>query len=373
MAHSKVKVGIIGCGNISGAYFRGCRFFDILEIVACADLDVERAREKAAEYGIAKAYSVAELLADPEIEIVINLTIPRAHGEVALAAVQAGKSVYNEKPLSVTREQAQPVLEAAKVRGVLVGCAPDTFLGGGYQTCRKLIDDGWIGEPIGATAFMMSHGPESWHPSPDFFYQPGGGPMFDMGPYYVTAMVSLLGPVRRVTGSVRASFSERTAGHEAIRGQKITVNVPTHVTGILDFAAGPIATITTSFDVWAAELPRIEIYGSEGTLSAPDPNTFGGPVRVLRQGADGWAEIPILHSSTEPGRGTGVADMAYALRNGRPHRASGALAYHVLDIMQTFHDASRASRHIELSSSVERPAPLPLGPLEQGLAATSAA
>jgi predicted dehydrogenase len=191
-----------------------------------------------------------------------------------------------------------------------------------------------------------------------------------MGPYYVTALVSLLGPVRRVTGSVRASFSERTAGHEAIRGLKLPVSVDTHVTGILDFASGPIATITTSFDVWAAELPRIEIYGTEGTLSCPDPNTFGGPVRVLRPGGEGWSEVPVLHSSTEPGRGTGVADMAYALRNNRPHRVSGALAYHVLDIMQTIHDASRESRHIDLSSTVERPAMLPLGPLEAGLAGT---
>jgi len=306
------KVGIIGCGNISGIYCEAGKTFDILDIVACADLIHDRAESKAAEYQIPKACSVKELLADPEIEIVVNLTIPKAHAEVALAVLEAGKSVHNEKPLAITREDGRRLLEIASDRGLLIGCAPDTFLGGGLQTCRKLIDDGWIGEPIAATAFMMCHGHESWHPDPEFYYQTGGGPMFDMGPYYLTALVHLIGPVRRVTGSARI----------------------------------------------------IEIYGTEGSLAVPDPNNFGGPVLVRRAGASEWSEVPLTHGYTKNSRGIGVADMAYALRSGRPHRASGDLAYHVLDIMHAFHQASREGKHVELTSTCSRPAPLPLGLVE---------
>ncbi|MFO7171052.1 MAG: Gfo/Idh/MocA family oxidoreductase [Chloroflexota bacterium] len=367
MTYSPVKVGIIGAGNISAIYLENGKVFDAFDIVAIADIDMDRAHARAAEYGVPKACSVEELLADPEIEIVVNLTVPGAHGLVGLAALEAGKSVYNEKPLAVTREEARKMLDLAAAKGLRVGCAPDTFLGGGLQTCRKLIDDGWIGEPVAATAFMMGRGPESWHPNPTFFYQPGAGPMFDMGPYYLTALVSMLGPVRRVTGSARISFPERTITNQWNYGDKITVNTPTHVAGILDFAAGPVGTIITSFDVWGANVPWIEIYGSEGTLSLPDPNTFGGPVRVRRMGASEWSEIPLTHGFTKNSRGLGVADMATAIRTGRPHRASGELAYHVLDLMHAFHDASEAGQHVELGSSCVRPAPLPLGLGERGV------
>jgi predicted dehydrogenase len=355
------KIGIVGCGNISGIYLEAGRVFDILEIAACADLLPERASAKAAEYHIPKACSVEELLADPEIEIVVNLTIPRAHAEVALAALQAGKSVHNEKPLAVSREDGERLLKLGRERGQRVGCAPDTFLGGGLQTCRKLIDDGWIGEPVAATAFMLCHGHESWHPDPDFYYQPGGGPMFDMGPYYLTALVHLMGPVRRVTGSAQITFPERLITSQPKHGTQIKVNVPTHVAGIMDFANGAVGTLVTSFDVWAAQVPHIEIYGTEGSLSVPDPNTFGGPVFVRRAGASDWSEVPLTHGYAKNSRGIGVADMAYALRSGRPQRASGDMAYHVLDIMHAFHDASREGRHVELSSTCTRPAPLPLG------------
>ena len=356
---AKTKVGIIGCGNISNAYFKGCVAFEILEVVGCADIDVERANTKAAEHNV-KAYTVDELLADPDIDIVINLTVPVAHAEVSLKAINAGKNVHEEKPFALTREDGQKLLAAAKEKGVRIGCAPDTFLGGGLQTCRKLIDDGWIGKPVAATSFMLGHGPEAWHPNPDFFYKVGGGPMFDMGPYYLTALVHLLGPVKRVTGSAQISFPERVATSQALFGHKIEVEIPTHVAGVLDFVSGPVATIITSFDVWAHSLPRIEIYGSEGTLRVPDPNTFGGPIAVRRHDAKEWSEVPPTHS-IEVGRGIGVADMAYALRSGRPHRVSGDLAYHVLDLMHSFHDASSSGRHVEVASKVERPAPLPLG------------
>ncbi|MCS6840994.1 MAG: Gfo/Idh/MocA family oxidoreductase [Roseiflexus sp.] len=355
------NVGIIGCGTISGIYLDNSKFFGALNVVAVADIDPDRAKARAAEYDIPRACSVEELLANPDIEIVVNLTTPDAHGPVALAALNAGKHVYNEKPLAVTRDEARALLDLAACKGLRVGCAPDTFLGGGLQTCRKLIDDGWIGEPIGATAFMLSHGPESWHPNPTFFYQPGGGPMFDMGPYYLTALCVLLGPVRRVTGSARVSFPERTVTSKDNYGAKIPVNTPTHVAGVLDFASGAIATIITSFDVWSSQLPRIEIYGSQGTLIAPDPNTFDGPVLLRRAGACEWSNIPLSHGFTRNRRGIGVADMATAIRTGRPHRASGELAYHVLDIMHAIHEASREEQHIILRSTMIRPTPLPLG------------
>jgi len=357
----RVKVGVIGCGNISGVYFKNmCETFEVLEVVACADLVKERAEAKAGEFRGVRAMPVDELLADPDIRIVVNLTIPRAHADVAFAAVKAGKSVHNEKPLTITREEGRKLLKAAKAKRVLVGAAPDTFLGAGIQTCRKLIDDGWIGEPVAATAFMTCHGHESWHPDPEFYYKVGGGPMFDMGPYYLTALVALMGPVKRVTGSARVTFPRRVITSQPKCGTVIKVDVPTHVAGVMDFANGAVGTIITTFDVWAAQLPRIEIYGSEGSLSVPDPNTFGGPVHVMRAGSP-WADVPLTHGYAENSRGIGVADMGYSLLSGRRHRASGALAYHVLDVMHAFHDASRDGTHVEVESTCQRPAPLPLG------------
>jgi predicted dehydrogenase len=357
----RTKVGIIGCGNISGIYSQCGKNFNNLEVAACADVDVSRAKARAAEFNIPLACSVKELLAIPEIEIVINLTIPKSHAEIAIAALDAGKHTYGEKPLAINREEGQKVIHAAKSKNLRVGWAPDTFLGGGLQTCRKLIDDGWIGEPIGATAFMTCHGHESWHPDPDFFYQPGAGPLFDMGPYYVTALVALIGPIKRVTSSARITFPERKITSQPKAGNVIKVNTPTHIAGVIDFANGAVGTLLMSFDVWAAELPRIEIYGTAGSLSVPDPNSFGGPVRVRREGAQAWSEVPLTHGYFENSRGLGVADMADAIQTKRPHRASGELAFHVLDAMQAFLDASTAQRHIELGSTCSRPQPLPLG------------
>ncbi|MCR2822473.1 Gfo/Idh/MocA family protein [Lederbergia panacisoli] len=356
-----VKVGIIGCGNISSIYCQAGEKFDVFDIIAVADLDFERAKARAKEYQVPNAYTVEEILADPEVEIIINLTIPKAHAEVCIAALEAGKHVYVEKPLAVTREDGKRILEIAKEKGLIVGGAPDTFLGGGIQTCRKLIDDGEIGEVVGATGFMMSPGHESWHPDPEFYYQLGGGPMFDMGPYYITAFINLLGPIRRVTGSTRISFPERTITSQPKTGQKIQVEVPTHITGILDFENGAIATLITSFDVAGSKLPNIEVYGSKGTILVPDPNTFGGPVFLRKHGSREWEEIPLTHGYIDNSRGVGVADMAYALRSGRAHRANGDLAYHVLDVMHGIHDASRSGSHYELESTCEQPKPLPVG------------
>jgi predicted dehydrogenase len=317
-----------------------------------------RARARAQEFDIPRALTVDELLSDPSIQIVINLTTPDAHGSVGLAAVKAGKSVYNEKPLAITREDAQSLLSTAKDKHVLVGSAPDTFLGAGLQTCRALIDQGVIGQPVAATAFFMNHGPEHWHPNPGFYYQPGAGPMFDMGPYYLTAIISMLGPVRRVTGAARISQPQRVIGSEPLKGSMIQVDTPTHVTGVLDFASGAIGTVITSFDVWGHRLSFIEIHGTEGSLSAPDPNIFGGSIAV-RHGRGEWEVVPITRAYNENSRGLGVSDMAAALISGRAHRANGDLAYHVLDIMHAVHDSSRTGKHIELDSTCQRPAPLP--------------
>ncbi len=357
---SATRVGIIGCGNISGIYLTNCRALPGLELVACADLDMGRARAKAAEHGI-RAATVDDLLADPDIDLVVNLTIPAAHAAVSQRALAAGKHVYTEKPLATRRTDGAATLALARETGLRVGSAPDTFLGGGLQTCRKLIDDGAIGEPVAAVAFMTGHGPESWHPDPEFFYKPGAGPMFDIGPYYLTALISLLGPIVRVTGSARISFPERTIGSGPKQGQQIAVETPTHVAGLLDFAGGAVATIITSFDVWAANLPRIEIYGSEGSLSVPDPNTFGGPVRIRLAGDQAWRDVPLTHGYTENSRGLGVADMAAALREDRPHRASGELAFHVLDVMAAFEEASTAGRHVAITSGPPRVEALPAG------------
>ena len=318
MTSKPVNVGIIGAGFISDIYIERGQSFEILNIQAVTDLIPERAAEKAELWGIPKVQTPAELLADPETEIILNLTTPNAHADIAFQAIAAGKSVYNEKPLAITREDGEKMLALAKENGVLVGGAPDTFLGGGLQTCRKLIDDGWIGTPVAATAFMQCHGHESWHPEPEFYYQVGGGPMFDMGPYYLTALIALMGPIKRVTGSTRVTFPTRTITSELQYGKVIDVAVPTHVAGVLDFESGAIATIITSFDVWAHNLPCIEIHGTTGSLSVPDPNTFGGPVKVRRPGMDEWADIPLTHGYAENSRSLGVADMAYALRTGRP-------------------------------------------------------
>ncbi len=356
-----IKVGVIGCGNISGIYLKNAKTFAETEVTACADLVPERAITRAVEFGVPQASTVDDVLADPKIEIILNLTVPKTHVGISLAALRAGKSVYSEKPLAVTRADGQRILAAARERNLRVGCAPDTFLGAGLQTARQLIDAGAIGEPVAATAFMVCHGHEGWHPDPEFYYQTGGGPMLDMGPYYLTALVHLLGPVRRVCGATRISFPERTITSAPKKGKSIKVEVPTHVTGLLDFASGAIGTIITSFDIWHANLPLIEIHGATGSLSVPDPNGFGGPVRIRRAGDAQWADVPLAFNYAENSRGLGLADLAHALRTGRPHRASGDLALHVLDVMQAIHESSQGGAHINVTTTCARPASLPTG------------
>lgn len=352
-----VGVGIIGCGYISGIYLANMPVWGNVRVIGVADAVPAAADARAAEFEV-KPMEVHALLAHPEVEIILNLTVPNAHAEVGLAAIRAGKSVYNEKPLATTHADGVALMQEAARHGVLVGCAPDTFLGGGLQTGRNMIDSGAIGTPIGATGFMLTPGHERWHPQPDFYYQAGGGPMLDMGPYYLSALVAMLGPVRRVTGSVRASHPERTISSEPRRGERIPVEVPTHQAAVLDFASGPIATLVTSFDVTEGACPELEVYGSGGTLHLPDPNTFGGPIRRKAMGGD-WEDVAITRPNTENGRGIGLSDMADALRTRRAPRASGALALHVLEVMEAVSAASTNGRHIEITSTITRPDPLP--------------
>lgn len=359
-----INIGIIGCGNISNAYFSTNAKFNFFEIVACADLDLARAQAKAAEWNIPKPCSVDELLADESIDIVISLVIPQAHAPVMLRALQAGKSVYTEKPFTVTMEEAQQVNALAKSKNLRVGSAPDTFLGGSHQTARKLIDDGSIGEVVAVTMFMACHGHESWHPSPEFYYKKGGGPVFDMAPYYLNDVVNLIGPVRRVSGATRISQKQRTITSEPLKGTVIEVDVPTHVTGTLDFHNGAIGTVIMSFDVWAHSLPNIQFHGTLGSLSVPDPNGFGGNLVLHRPGFEP-EEVVLTHGYTEQARGIGLAHMALAMQTGRDHRCNERLAYHVCDVMHALHDSSDQGRHITMQSTCERPAMLPLG-LKEG-------
>lgn len=354
-----LNVGIIGTGNIAPAYIRGCEPFEPINVTACADLLIDRAETFAKEHGLA-AYSVEDMLASDDIDIVINLTIPAAHAEVSLQIIEAGKHAYCEKPLALNRADGKKIIDTAEAKGVRMGCAPDTFLGGGGQTARKTIDDGVIGKPVAATAFFMSHGPEGWHPNAGFYYLKGGGPLFDMGPYYITTLINLMGPVARVAGSASMTFKERLATSEALNGQILPVEVNTHIAGTLEFESGGIATIITSFDVWGHHMPRIEIYGEEGSLSVPDPNTFGGVVQALHSDDGAWRDVQLTHT-TNIGRGAGVADMAYAIQSGRPHRASGALAFHVLDIMQALEESAEQGKHIDIESTLDQPLAVPAG------------
>lgn len=355
---TSIGIAIVGCGHISDIYLQNLTRSQTMRVFACADLDLARATATAAKYGVPHGATLEDVLRDPSAEIVVNLTTPDAHAAVALAALNAGKHVYNEKPLALGLAQAQQMLELAAATNLRVGCAPNTFLGGGLQTCRQLIDEGAIGTPVAATAFMTCAGHESWHPNPSFYYQPGAGPLFDMGPYYLTALVNLLGPIQRVTGMARASFAERTITSQPRSGQVIRVNTPTHISGLLEFVSGVHGMIITSFDVQAAHLPSLEIHGSLGSLSLPDPNTFGGPVQVFAAHQPAWQELPIAHGCTDDSRGLGVLDMAVALQTGVAHRASGALALHVLEVMHGILEFAESGQRIEIQSLPSRPAAL---------------
>lgn len=353
----RVGVGVIGCGVISGAYLKAARAFPILDIRALADAVPAAAEARGKEFGV-KAATVAELLADPAIEIVLNLTVPKAHVEVGLQALDAGKHVYSEKPLGVLLKEGRKLLSAAKRKGLRVGSAPDTFLGGSHQTCRKLIDAGKIGTPVAGTAYFMCPGHERWHPAPDFYYQAGGGPILDMAPYYLTDLVNLLGPVRRVAAITTRPRKTRTITSEPRKGSSIPVEIDTHAAGTLEFVGGAVVQMSMSFDVPVHRHAPIEIYGSKGTLLVPDPNWFGGQIEFAAE-KDKWQTLKTeLPYADDNYRSIGLADMAHAIRASRPHRASGELALHVLEVMEAFGSSSVKGRAIQIESRPERPAPM---------------
>ena len=360
---NSVPIGLIGCGVISGAYLRASKVFEVLNFVACADINPAASARVESEFGV-PAVSVDQLLADDAVEVVLNLTIPKAHVEVNLAALAAGKHTYSEKPFGLRVEDGKKVLKTAREANLRVGCAPDTFLGGGHQTVRQLVDQGAIGQPLAGTAFMLSHGVEMWHPSPVFYYEEGGGPLFDMGPYYLTALVNILGPVKRVAAITSKGFAQRTISSKPLAGQTIEVEVDTHTAGTLEFVNGAVITVVMSFDVWNHTNHNIELHGSEGSISVPDPNGFGGKIRTSGASRN-WEEHEFTHGYTQNMRSIGLADMCQGIRMGREHRASGDLAFHVLEVMEAFGTSSVAGRHIDIESTVARPTALLMG-LEHG-------
>ncbi len=380
----KVKIGLIGCGVISHTYISNIKsMFPWLEILACSATSAEKARKVADRYGIRGALSTAELLADPEIELVVNLTTPAVHTEINRQILKAGKHLFCEKPFALSLGEAKEILDLAKESGRMVGGAPETFLGAGLQTCRKVIDDGWIGRPVMVTANMTSHGTETWHEAPEFYYKKGAGPMLDMGPYYLTALVALLGPISTTACFSSTGRTERTIYSNPLRGSAIAVEVPTSYTGILQFASGVHCSINMSFDIWHSTLPKLEIYGTEGTLIVPDPNMFGGKIKIFRKekvldslnqsflsGKDrpystsyeDLQEIPqLFEEPLEYMRGLGIMDMAYALVKGRKHRANEELIYHVTEALLSFDKAAEERSVYRMSSTCERPEPVPLG------------
>ena len=370
---SKTVIGLIGCGNISDAYLRGAAHSNAIRVKACSDLRPEAAQAKAAEYGVS-AMPVQQLLADPEISIVVNLTVPMTHAAVSQQILNAGKHAYSEKPLAANFADGAGLMELSRARNLRVGCAPDTFLGASHQACRRLIDSGAIGVPVGGSAVVMSHGMESWHPNPEFFFKQGGGPILDVGPYYITQLVNLLGPVRRAVALGTIGNATRTVTSEPLKGSTIDVEVLTTVNGVLEFANGANISLSASWDVWKHNRASpIEIYGTEGTLLGVDPNFFGNVPRVCKPNGD-WQDVAIgAHPFGIPNRemrnGTmqadyrsvGLVDMAMAIRQGRPHRASGDRALHVLEVLEALEVSSRSGQFVSIRSRCDRPEPVPLG------------
>lgn len=351
-----VGVAVVGAGNISGQYLSNLTVFPDVRVLAVADLDTERAAAVAAQYHVPTSGDLAAALALPEVELVVNLTTPAAHAAVALAALEAGKHVYGEKPLTLDPASGEKLLAEAAARGLRVGNAPDTFLGAGLQSALRAVQSGTIGTPVAAATTVQNPGPESWHPSPEFLFQVGAGPLFDLGPYYLTALVALLGPVRRVGASARKARAQRVIGSGPKAGTVFDVEVPTHVTALLDLESGPSVASTFSFD---SPLPRrmIEITGTEATLSVPDPNTFEGPLLVRGRKDDDWRELPVAGPTA--GRGLGVLELARALRGGVPHRASGAMALHVLETMAAITESAQNGEFLDVHSTAPVPAALP--------------
>ena len=367
----RVGVGVVGCGHVSLQYLEGFKTLPSVEVVGCFDVDRGQSQDRADAFGIPRIYkSLEELLEDQSVEIVLNITPPLVHFGITEAALGAGKHVFSEKPLAPTREQGRHLLDLAARHGVRLACAPDTFLGSGLQVSRKLLDDGWIGSPVGMSTFFLSNGVEHFHPSPAFFYGPAGGPLLDVGPYYLTALINLLGPVARVAASSRISFPERVITSPEQYGSRIQVQTPTYISSILEFESGIIGPLLATFDVQATRLPFIEVYGTTGTLSTTDPDLWSGHPQIRQYGEEEKAMLDLERNvpwtsfqSSAPitgHRGIGVEELARGIIEDRPHRVTAEVAYHVLDIALSIFDAARSGAHADVESTCTPPAPLPL-------------
>jgi predicted dehydrogenase len=354
-----LRVGVVGCGVISHHYAQNAPAFDTFELVACADLDSEAAERFADTFDV-RRLSVDELIGAPDVDVVLNLTPPNAHVTVTGQALRAGKHVYSEKPLAPTAAAAQRLVAEAARSGLRVGCAPDIFLGSAYQAGRALLDDGAIGEPLSVSAAMLVGGQATWHPNPDIFFADGAGPLLDMGPYYLTAIVALLGPVSRVAGFASTRISEREIEIGPRAGERFTAETPTHTSALLELAGGVTANLVASFEAPGQYVCDLVVHGTHGVLSLPDPNAFEGPVR-LRDGRQGWSEIAYETRGDRDGRGIGLHDLAEAVAQGRPHRASGQLACHVVDVARTILAAADKGKTLAVSTTVERPPAMPVG------------
>lgn len=376
-AHKPFRIGLIGTGRISDIYIQNCSKFDELEIVSCGSLDAEESKKKAQVYGIPRVQSPEEILADPNVDCILNLTIPASHAAVTLQALEAGKHVYSEKPIATDILDCRRILNLARSKNLKVGNAPDTFFGGRWQTVRKLLDQQVIGKPTGVMAFAGTHGVERHHPNPDFYYQTGGGPLLDLGPYYLTAMVFLLGPILKVSGMARKTFDQRVIENGNRYGEKIDVEVDTHSLSMLEFQNGTIGSMTLSFDIWDSETPRFEIYGEDGTICIPDPdpvhgaNIFQGPVLYRTRSESRWEFQPRpkdrgdwlvaenTHGFNQDSRGVGLLDLYYAVRDDRTVRASAELAAHVSEVMHGILDAPGQGGFVAINSTCDVPEILP--------------
>jgi predicted dehydrogenase len=360
-----MNVGVLGCGHVSRQYFEGLPDHG-LKVVACADLDPAAAERAARRHGVGRALTPGDLLADDAVELVVNLTPPSHHFAESRRALEAGKHVYSEKPLALTAEEGRELVELADRSGLALGCAPDTFMGAAIQTARAALDEGRIGEVVAGVAFVSEHGYEHFHPNVRSFYEPGGGPLLDLGPYYVTALVNCLGPVRSAVGAHKSHFPERVAEVGEHAGERIPVLVPTHATGVLEFASGVLVTLIASWDVWATHLPSIELYGETGSLSLPNPDLFSGPVALRRPGREEleqpppapgelpWEELPPAFGEGAR-RGAGAADLVAAVAEGREPRASGRLALHVLSTLEALARAGDSGRRVPVGDPCDRP------------------
>ena len=358
---NKMKIGLIGCGSISAAYLKNAKdlYSDFYEIVAVADILPEAAKKRAEEYGVPRVLTPDELINDPEIDIVLNLTIPMAHADVICQALEAGKHVYTEKPFGVSRADAQRIIDTMNKTGKRVGCAPDTFMSMPVQTALKAIEAGYIGDIMGANCLCIhpTHGNENWHPQPFFFYQKGAGPMFDMGAYYLNILIAMMGPAESVMCMQTLNFPERLVKTQPHKGKYIHVEVPTHVCSMVKFASGAVVTFMNTLDVWNSKQPWIEVYGTKGTLILPDPNHFQGEVQIsrLEYGPDKWTKVPDLLEYKDTQRGAGLADMIAAIQEDRPHRASAEMANHVVDIINAFDDSAASGAAYKLTTTCEKP------------------